>query len=167
MTCAQCEEKISDYLENTLDEAERGSLNLHFQTCRACSDLLAGIAEVIEWGKTFPVYAPPPWLAPRIVANTPRVAKETWLDTLASIGRWFIEPRTAMAIFTATLVIGWMGSLARISPRWSTVFRNPSAIYYGAGDFVNRAYDRAIRSYYHAPFVTQIQSQIERLREIS
>jgi len=167
MNCAQCEERLSDYLENAFGSSERSAIELHLAGCRSCSELLAGMKDVLEWGKAFPVHAAPPWLAARIVANTPRLQRETWLDTLAAMGRWIIEPRTALAVFTATLVIGWMGSLAGISPRWTTFAGNPAAIYYDAGDFVNRAYDRAVRTYYNAPLVTQIQSRIERLMEIS
>jgi hypothetical protein len=130
--------------------------------------LLAGIEDVLTWGKAFPVHEAPPWLPARIIANTPRVERESWLDTLASVGRWIIEPRTAMALFTATLVIGWMGSLAGVSPaNWTAVVRDPAAIYYGAQGLVNRAYDEAVRSYYRSPVVTQIQTRIEQLREIS
>jgi len=167
MTCAYCEEQMSDYLENALGAAERGAVEVHLQACNACNELLAGMTEVLEWGRTFPVYEPPAWLAARILANTPRVARETWVDTFVSIGRWIIEPRTAMAIFTATLVLGWMGSLAGISPNWGTVVRDPAAIYYGAQALVNRAYDEAVRAYYRSPLVTEIQSRIEELREIS
>ncbi len=169
MTCAQCEERMSDYLEDALGRAERVSMELHFQDCRACAQLIAGMAEVLSWGKSFPVYEAPPWLAQRIIANTPQVARENWLDTIASIGRWILQPRTAMAVFTATIVLSWMGSLAGISPStdWATVVRNPSAIYYEAQGLVNRVYGEAVRSYYRSPLVTQIQTRIEQLREIS
>ena len=167
MTCTHCEERMSDYLENALTVDERGGMELHLQSCSACATLLAGINEVMSWGKSFPIYESPAWLSTRIIANTPRVARESWTDVFVSLGKWIIEPRTAMAVFTATLVLGWMGSLAGISPNWSTVVRNPSAIYYGAQGAVNRAYDEAIRTYYRSPLVSGIQSRIAQLREIS
>jgi anti-sigma factor RsiW len=168
MNCAQCEEQISDLLENALNATQRSAVELHLQSCHACTELLAGMTEVLAWGKSFPVYEAPAWLPTRIIANTPRIARESWLDTLTSVGRWIIEPRTAMALFTATLVLSWLGSLAGISPgNWTTVVRDPAAIYYGAQGLVNRAYDEAVRSYYRSPLVTQIQSRIEQLREIS
>ena len=167
MSCSYCEERMSDYLENALSAAERAVVESHLRSCNACSELVVGIKEVVEWGPTFPVYEPPAWLAARILVNTPRVARETWLDTLVSIGRWFVEPRIAMAIFTATLVLGWMGSRAGISPNWIKVFRDPAAIYYQTQGLMNRAYDEAVRAYYRSPLVTAIQSRIEEFREIS
>jgi hypothetical protein len=72
-----------------------------------------------------------------------------------------------MAVFTATLVLGWMGSIAGISPDWVRTVRTPGAIYYGAHGALNRAYDEAVRKYYRSPLVTEIETRIEQLREIS
>jgi hypothetical protein len=167
MNCTQCEERMSDYLERTISASDRDGMETHFRSCTACSELLAGMDEVVVWAKSFPTFEPPGWLATRILANTPRIARESWLDTFAFMWRWLIEPRTAISVFTATLVLGWLGSLAGISPDWTTIVRDPAAIYYGAQGVVNRAYDEAIRAYYRSPLVTQIQTRIEQLREIS
>jgi Putative zinc-finger len=170
MNCTQCEERMSDYLENTINSSDRDAMDAHFRSCAMCSELFAGMYEVVAWAKSFPTFKPPAWLATRILANTSRIARENWLDTLAFLWKWIIEPRTAIAVVTATLVLGWLGNLAGISPDWTTVVRGlqePAAIYYGAQGVVNRAYDAAIRTYYRSPLVTQIQTRIEQLREIS
>ena len=167
ITCTLCEIQMSDYLEAALSPAERTAVDAHLRSCVACSDLLAGMTEVLAWGKAFPIHESPAWLPARILANTPQVTRERWIDTIGSVWKWVIEPRTAMAVFTATLVLGWMGSLAGLSPNWTTVVRNPTAIYYGAQGAMNRAYDEAVRSYYRSPLVTQIQTRIAQLREIS
>jgi predicted anti-sigma-YlaC factor YlaD len=167
ISCARCEERMSDYLENALSPVDNGVITLHLESCTTCSKLIANMAGVLEWGKTFPVHEAPAWLPTRIIANTPRVARESWIDTIAAAWKWVIDPRRAMGAFTAVLVLGWMGNLAGISPKWSTVVRNPSAIYYEAQGAVNRAYDEAVRKYYRSPFVTEIKTRIEQLREIS
>lgn len=155
-------------MEEALAQAERVDVELHLRSCQQCTELLTGMKEILHWGKSFPVHDAPAWLPARILANTPRIARETWLDTLSGIVRWIIEPRTAMMIFTATLVLSWMGSLAGISLSGvAATVRDPATIYYEAGTLANRAYAGAVRKYYSAPLVTQIQSQIERLREIS
>jgi anti-sigma factor RsiW len=156
MNCAQCEERMSDYIENALVPGDRQLLTQHLASCAACTDLLTGMREVVAWGRNFPAYEAPGWLPARIVANTPVIARESWLDTLASIGRWIIEPRTALAIFTSVLVLGWIGGAAGISPDWGTVVRDPRTAYY-----------QVVRAAYRSPLVTEIQSQIEQLMEIS
>jgi hypothetical protein len=152
---------MSDYLENALNPSERSSMELHIQSCQSCELLFNGVSDVLGWGKSFPAFEPPPWLATRIIANTPHFVRETWQDTVAAIGRWFIEPRTAMGLLTTVLMVGWLGSAAGISvpEDVGSFVQNPSAVYY-------RVYDEAVRSFYRAPVVTEIRSQIERLREI-
>jgi hypothetical protein len=156
MNCGQYEEQMSDYMDDTLSVVEREDFAVHLRSCHACTELLAGMKEVIGWGKSFPMCDAPVWLPARIIANTPVIAREGWLDTLRGVGRWIIEPRTAMAIFTSVLVFGWLGSIAGTSPDWSMVIRDPGAVYY-----------QAVRAAYRSPLVTQIQSQIEQLMEIS
>jgi hypothetical protein len=167
MNCITVEEHLSDYLENALSVSDRIAIDEHLRSCVGCGELLAGMTEVLAWGKAFPIYEPPPWLALRIVSNTQQVARESWADTLGSIWKWIIEPRTAMTVFTAALVLGWLGSIAGISPDWSAVVRNPSAIYYGAQGAMNRVYGDAVRRYYRSPIVAEIETRIEQLREIS
>ena len=161
MNCSQCEARVSDYLENALSPAERNALELHLQACHACSELLDGMRDVMLWAKDFPVFEVPIWLPSRILANTPRVARETWLDTLTAAARWFIEPRTAIGLLTAVLMFGWLGSAAGTSfAEVVSVAENPAAACYSA-------YDAAVRGFYQAPVVTEIRSEIERFREIS
>ena len=167
MNCTQCEERMSDYLENAPSVDNREQIESHLHLCAACNELLSGMKDFLVWAETFPTYEAPSWLPSRIVANTPRIARESWIETLRLAWRWITEPRTAMAVFTATLVLGWMGSLAGISPDWAAIVRNPTAIYYEGEAAVNRAYAGAICAYYRLPLVTEIEAQIEQLREIS
>jgi hypothetical protein len=60
------------------------------------------------------------------------------------------EPRTALAIFTAAVVIGWIGG--------SSV---REAVFDRAEGAISCAYDRAIRSYYRSPVIMEIHSRIE------
>ena len=166
MNCEIVELRLSDLLDGQLPATEEASVETHMASCDACRRLHQHMAAVVEWGRRFPVFTPPEWLVTRILANTPRQEKETWLDTLGAIGRWVLEPRTAMSVFTATIVMSWMLNIAGVSPSVADL-RNPSVIYSKAGDLVNGAYDGAVRLYYRTPVVTAIQSRIERLRESS
>jgi anti-sigma factor RsiW len=167
LQCAQCQEFLSDYLEGILAVQSRADVGAHLESCSACSTLLANMSKVVEWGKRFPVFPAPAWLATRIIANTPRIERERWIDTVKAGWKWIRDPRAAMGLFTAALVLGWMGNLAGISPNWTTVVRNPTSIYYEAQGAVNRAYDEAIRRYHRSAFVSEIRTRIEQLREIS
>jgi len=171
MNCKYCEDHLSDYLEDALDADERAALEMHFQACSTCSELLEGVRDVIQWGREFPAAPAPEWLSTRIVANTPRVVRVTLLDWVRSAWRAVSEPRFAMALMTSTLMIGWLGSIAGITAADLSVARSPSAIYYGVEGWATRVYGDAIRSYYSSPLVNAIQCQIhtriEQFRENS
>lgn len=162
MTCLRFEECISDYLENTLENDSRDNMDLHITVCTSCSELLADTRGLITATKTFPIYEVPVWLPSRIVANTPRLARETWTDMLAGLWRWFIEPRTAIGVLATVLMVAWMASMAGVSGLADVlaVAENPVTACYNV-------YDSAVRTFYRAPLVTAIQAEIEQLRDIS
>jgi predicted anti-sigma-YlaC factor YlaD len=171
MNCASCEERLSDYLENALAVSEHAAVQTHLQGCASCSELLDGVRLVIQWGKDFQVQPPPAWLPARIVANTPQVVRVTWADWSKNAWRNLLEPRFAMALLTATLVLGWMGSLAGITASDVAMIRRPSEIYYRIDGWANRVYGDAVRGYYGSSIVNaihcQIHTQIEQFRENS
>ncbi len=166
MNCTTLEARLSDYLDGLLMAGEHHSVEAHLASCDRCRRLHESMEEVLDWGRNFPVFEAPEWLVTRILANTPRKERETWRDTLGALGRWVLDTRTAMSVFTSMIVLGWISNTVGIAPSLADL-RSPAAIYQSAGDLVNDAYDGAVRLYYRAPLVTQIQSQIERLRESS
>ena len=171
MNCAYCEDRLSDYLEGELNPEERGLVEEHLRACSACNELLEGVRHVIHWGRELPSQAPPPWLASRIVANTPQVIRITWRDWIAGVWRNVCEPRFGLALLTSVLMLGWMGSLVGITFADVAMVRHPSAIYNRVGGLANRLYGDAVRTYYSSPLVNaiqcQIHSRIEQYRENS
>ena len=155
LNCAECEEKLSDYIERSLGDVEQAAVELHLRSCRSCDELVSEMMMVIDAGREFPVYAPPEWLASRIVANTPP-SRPMLRDRLAAFWQSLGEPRTALAIFTAAIVMGWVGG--------GTV---REAVFNRAEKAVSCAYDHAIRSYYSSPVVIEIRAKIDELMENS
>lgn len=149
MNCQDCESRLSDYIERALAKDAGGAMDLHFATCESCRELLAAMRSVMDAGASFPVYDPPPWLATRILANTPQT-RISLRGVLADTWRALGEPRVALAIFTATVVIGWFGGAAA---RESITDRAESVM--------SCVYDKAVRSYYRSPVIIEIQSQIQ------
>jgi hypothetical protein len=155
LNCAECEEKLSDYIEQSLGEAERASVERHLHSCRSCGELASGMILVIDAGRDFPIYVPPAWLATRIVANSPP-PRSLLRDRLAAFWQSLGEPRTALAIFTAAIVLGWVGG--------GTV---REAVFVRAESVVSCAYDHAIRSYYRSPVVIELHAKIDEFMENS
>ena len=155
LNCEDCEEKLSDYIERSLSESERAAVELHFHSCRSCNELVSEMIHMIAATRDFPVYAPPEWLASRIVANTP-LSRPSLRARFAALWQSLGEPRTALAIFTAAIVLGWVGG--------GTV---REAVFNRAESVVSCAYDHAIRSYYRSPVVIELHAKIDELMENS
>jgi anti-sigma factor RsiW len=166
MICAYVEERISDYIEGALDAEETRAMDLHFDSCVECRHLLFGVQEVVRLAGHVHVVAPD-WLPARILANTPPVMRETWADTLRAAWRWTTEPRTALAIFTATLVLGWLGGLMGLSSGSISRLRNPAIIVDRAEGALSGAYNAAVTAYYRSPLIGAIQCRIQQFRETS
>src|SRR5205814_10166341 len=142
-----------DYIEDALSASDKTALDLHFQTCAACAELLADVNRFLDSRVVFPVHATPEWLAPRIIANTPQVVRETLADTVRGAWQWVTDPRTAMAVFTATMVLAWLGGQAGVTPQSIADLRNPTAVYEEASGLLSGAYNAAVRAYYRSPLV--------------
>jgi len=162
MNCNYFEERVSDYLENTLSGPERLVMEEHLSSCPACSELLEGVRQVMLWRNELSDHTPSPWLASRIVANTPQVIRITWRDWFVNAWRSVSEPRFALGLLTSVLMLAWMGNVVGISASDLAMVRHPSAIYNRMEGWANRVYGDAIRSYYSSPLVNTIQCQIHR-----
>jgi hypothetical protein len=155
LNCADCEGKLSEYVENVLGADEQKAVELHLHSCRSCGEIASGMRLLIEVGRDFPVYMPPPWLAARIVANTPP-ARVSFRNRLAAFWQSLGEPRTALAIFTAAIVMGWIGD-----------GNVREAVFDRAEGVVSCAYDRAVRTYYRSPVIMEIHSRFDQFMENS
>ena len=169
MNCTYCEDRLSDYLEGALPVDEREIVDQHLSSCSTCGELLAGVREVITLSRSIKVPEAPPWLASRIVANTPRVVRVTWADWARAAWRTVVEPRFATALLTSVLVLGWFGNAAGVTAADLAMIRRPMTVYEGVEGWAQRVYGDVVRRYYSSTLVNEIQCQlhsgIERLRE--
>jgi len=155
LKCTDFEENLSDYIEHSLAADDRAALELHLHVCPSCTELISGMKQLMAIGRNFPVHTPPAWLATRIVANTPP-PRLSLRQRLAAFAQSLAEPRTALAIFTAVIVMGWIGGG---SVRGAVMDRAESA--------VSCAYDHAIRTYYRSPVIIELHSRFDQLMENS
>ena len=175
--CATVEERLFGLVDGQLPPDEELAVNTHLADCDSCQEMYLNMIAVVRWGREFPVFEAPAWFATRIVANTrtesslpQRVQekRETFLDTLGAVGRWILEPRTAMTVFTAVLMLGWMTRIAGV-PLDPAALSNPGAMYSSVEELADDVYDRSVRLYYGVPHALfgQIQYRIEQLGEDS
>jgi hypothetical protein len=60
MNCKQCEEMLSDFLDDTLDDSERLSLGMHLRECVPCCMMRIEVAAIISLGREIRMEQSPP-----------------------------------------------------------------------------------------------------------
>jgi anti-sigma factor RsiW len=109
MSCRDYEVQIGDYVDGTLDETQRASVESHLSTCASCRALVADFSVIRATSQTLEDQVPPPDMWRRISA-----AIETEPKPLLGFGYWWrvFAPAAAMAV----LVVGLAWTAGRLTP---------------------------------------------------
>jgi anti-sigma factor RsiW len=125
--CAQTEERLSDFLDGTLEPQEHEAFAEHASKCAICANKLAQVSALVSDLRGLAPVAEPSYLAQRIIRNT--LGARTRGPELSNWSGWFgliWQPRFAMGLATvaATFVILLHATGAPLS-RVATIDLNP------------------------------------------
>ncbi|HYM12787.1 MAG TPA: zf-HC2 domain-containing protein [Bryobacterales bacterium] len=170
MTCAQIEIALCDYLDGTLAAAEKAEVERHLSTCTACAELARDAGAAIAFMERAAEVEPPPELVTRMFtvpgmreARTARGGLRGWLNRLAQP---VLQPRMVMGLSLTILFFGMMVRCAGIpEKRLSASDLNPTHVWAGIEDRVQRGWERSVKFYENLRFVYQIQSRVREWRE--
>jgi hypothetical protein len=111
MSCKDYEVQIGDYVDGTLDETQRASVESHLGTCASCRALVADFSMIRATSRTLEDHVPPPDMWRRISAA---IAAEPKPLLGFGDGHWWrvFAPAAAMAI----LVVGLAWTAGRLTP---------------------------------------------------
>lgn len=158
--CVQVEERLSDYLDNALTEAERAEFLAHVDACAHCAPLLAQVSHVTQSLRALELEPAPPMLASRILDQTlgPRKAKRQWLSWIPIL--W--QPRFATGAVTvlATLLIIFHAAGVKPSQLTAADF-NPVNIIHSADRHAHLAFARSVKFVNDLRVVYEIQSRLQ------
>jgi hypothetical protein len=110
----QWTDRLSEYLDDELTEAERAALEAHLQSCPACSITLADLRRVVRRARTLKAQVPArdlwPGIARRIGATPRSVSRDADLDvSRRERRRWsFTLPQLAAAGIALMAISGGM-----------------------------------------------------------
>jgi hypothetical protein len=149
MDCITCEEKLSEYLEKTLPEAERQEIGRHLNDCPSCSSLLDEVKSLLAVAQNFPEEELDDRLLERILLRTsgqPRT-KSFWEEFRHFPLRALWTPRFASGIALATLFVVLMTNL--VFPRVSTVAAvlSPREVFRQLDIGVQKIYGKGLQAY--------------------
>jgi hypothetical protein len=161
--CEEVEILICDYVDGTLAADKKAELEWHLAQCPACAELARDSAAAVEFISRAAEAAPPPELLTRILFDPPWSKEKNRVPGIRSrLTRWFrpiLQPKFAMG---AAMTILSFSLLSQLHPfrqvRWSDL--EPTQVWGGLVERVDRAWSRTVKFYDNLKFVYQIQTTL-------
>jgi len=173
MNCADFEILLADYLDGTLAQAERASLDEHASQCEGCREFLRDAAGAMKFLAQAADVTPPPELVTRIAYHAPigrtrqPFEKQGFFSRLAV--KWLqpiLRPRLAMGMAMTILSFSMLERCTGV--RVQTIQGadlNPVRIWGGVEDKALRTRDRAVKYYENIRLVYDIETRLKDLED--
>lgn len=165
-SCAQIEERLSDYLDGLLEEAEIQEYAAHLGSCARCAPLARQVAHTVGRLRSLKAEELPQRLIPRILDLTlgPQTAKRDWRSWLLIL--W--QPRFAMGAVTVFASLFILFQTTGVRPgnlTWASL--NPMSLYRGADRHAHLVFARSVKFVNDLRVVYEIQSRLQPAAEVS
>jgi len=167
MNCADFEILICDYVDGTLDAAGKAALQQHLAGCSACAELARDSAAAVAFMERAADVEPPQELVTRILFDAPwnvekaASKKRTWLAALLGP---VLQPRIVMGMAMTMLSLSMMVRFMGPKPLRASDFR-PAAVWNGAQNRAEYAWNRTVVFFEHLKIVYQIQTALQKLQQ--
>ena len=168
MNCAELEILICDYVDDTLDTAQRAEVERHLAQCSACAELARDSAAAVAFMARAADVEPPPELVNRILFDAPWSKEKSqskpreWMRAILSP---ILQPRFAMGIALTMLSLSIIaqGKL----PRFQASDLQPAAVWRALDQRVTYSWGRTVKFYNNLKIVYQIQSMLREWQQQS
>jgi anti-sigma factor RsiW len=168
MTCADLEILLADYVDNTLDAAQRSAVESHLQDCAECAELARDSAGAVAFMQRSAVVEAPPELLTRIlfeitVGPSHAAVKPSWVRRVfgPTLGR-VLQPRFAMSMAMTVLSFAMLGRFSGIEVRQlKPSDLDPVKVWMTTEDRAHRVWDRAVKYYENLRVVFEIQTRLK------
>jgi hypothetical protein len=164
MTCADFEVLLCDYMDGTLDAAQRQAIEEHQRTCASCAEFARDVAGAVAFMERAEVVEPPPELLTRITFEIPS-GGEHKKARRSLFGGWLkpaLQPRFAMGMAMTILSFSMLGRLAGLEARQlKPADLHPAKVWAAADDKVHRAWARAVKYYENLRLVYEVRSRLQ------
>lgn len=162
--CRHIDELLCDYIDQTLDPAQRQAFTAHVDTCPACAQLVADVTGATNFLERVSDVEPPRELITRILYNTPKEAPlleklspKSWLRRfLAPV----LQPRFAMGMAMTILSFSMLGKFVAPVRQLKPSDLDPVKVFRSIDESVHRTWDNAVKYYDNLRLVYEIQTAI-------
>lgn len=164
MNCAEIEILICDYVDGTLNPAERAEVERHLSDCPECAALARDSAAAVSFMERAADVEPPPELITRILFDAPwskgksKSKLRTWGAGLLSP---ILQPKFAMGMAMTILSLSMLARFVMPVRQLRPSDLQPAKVWAGLEDRAYRAWARTIKFYDNLKFVYQIQTTLK------
>jgi len=172
MNCAELDQLLCDYIDGTLDVAQKAAVEEHLAHCGACAELARDAAAAVKFtGRALPV-EPPPELITRIlfeISNERERSGSQRGSLRALFGRLVepvLQPRFAMGMAMTILSFSMLARFAGINIRQLKASDlEPTKVWTSFEDRAHRGWTRAVKFYESIRLVYEVRTRLRELTE--
>ena len=167
MNCAELEILICDYVDGTLESAQKAELERHLSECQICAELARDSAAAVAFIGRAAEIEPPPELVTRILFDAPWTREKTgpklrhWMRSVVGV---ILQPRMAMGIAMTAITLSFLWQYA-MPKQLKASDLQPAKVWAGLEDRATYAWGRTVKFYENLKFVYQIQSMLRDLQQ--
>lgn len=168
LNCLEIDELLCDYVDNTLEAAQKTAFEAHVGQCAACRELVADVAGAVNFMERAALVEPPKELVTRILYHTPKqapmleaIARQDWLK------RWIaplIQPRFAMGMAMTILSFSMLGKFVSPVRQIKPSDLDPVKVWRSVDDSAHRTWDRFVKYYDNLKLVYEVQTAIDDIK---
>jgi hypothetical protein len=162
MNCADIEVLICDYVDGTLEPAERAPVERHLSECASCAAMGRDAANAVQFIERAADVEPPPELISHILFNPPwHKQRRGWF---AKLVHPLLQPRFAMGMALTVL------SFAMIMPKvhqFQPADLSPAMVLAKIEGGVDRLWERTEKFYDNLKFIYQIRATLREWQQQS
>jgi len=158
MTCADLDVLICDYVDGTLDAAQKAEVESHLADCVLCAEMARDASAAVGFMQRAAEVEPPPELVTRILFDAPwrKGANPTgahrWINAILSP---FLQPRYVMGMAMSILSLSLLfNSVRQLQPQ----DYEPAKVWAGMEDRAVRTWARTVKFYDNLKVVYQMQT---------
>lgn len=173
MSCAEFDNLLADYVDDTLAPEVRAAVEQHAADCSACAELLRDVTGAVAFMGRVSDVTPPADLVTRIAFQTPIGRFRGPLDTPGFLSRtmtnWLrpiLQPRLAMGMAMTILSFAMLERCTGVHVQQiQPADLNPVRVWGGLEDRVIRTKDRAVKYYENIRLVYDVETRLRELDE--
>lgn len=167
LKCTELEVLLCDYVDGTLNAAQRGEAEAHLAGCEPCAELVRDAAAAVAFLDRTAEVDPPAALVTRIIQEIP--ATKSTAQAKTGLRRWLgrlfepiLQPRLVMGMAMTILSFAMLGRFAGIEARQlRAADLDPVKVWATMDDRMHRTWARAVKYYESVRLVYEIQSRLK------